>query len=75
LIYWLCGMDTHQDSYGTAALTEGAYPRLANIVKRAADDCCQGRLIVKTCCNAPPHATRYAIPRIVECLAELGKYS
>ena len=21
LIYWLCGMDTHEDSYGTAALT------------------------------------------------------
>jgi acetoin utilization deacetylase AcuC-like enzyme len=75
LIFWLCGMDTHQDSYGTAALTENAYPRLAKIIKQAADEYCQGKLIVKTCCNAPPHATRYVMPRIVDRLAELGKYS
>jgi len=74
LIFWLCGMDTHQDSYGTAALTEKAYPRLAKIIKQTADDYCRGRLIVKTCCNAPPHATSYIIPRIVDILAELGKY-
>jgi acetoin utilization deacetylase AcuC-like enzyme len=74
LIFWLCGMDTHQDSYGTAALTEKAYPRLASIIKQIADRVCDGKLIVKTCCNAPPHATTYAIPRIVGCLAELDKY-
>jgi acetoin utilization deacetylase AcuC-like enzyme len=74
LIYWLCGMDTHRDSYGTAALTEKCYPRLAKIIKKAADENCKGRLIVKTCCNAPPHATSYAMPRIVACLAELEKY-
>jgi len=74
MIFWLCGMDTHQDSYGTAALTERAYPRLARIMKRLADEHCGGRLIVKTCCNAPPHATSYAIPRIVDCLAETGKF-
>ena len=74
LIFWLCGMDTHQDSYGTAALTEKAYPKLARIMKRMADEYCQGRLIVKTCCNAPPHATTYAIPRIVDCLSELDRY-
>lgn len=74
LIFWLCGMDTHRDSYGTAALTEKAYPRLAKIMKKTADQVCQGRLIVKTCCNAPPYVAEYAIPRIVACLAELGKY-
>ena len=73
-IFWLCGMDTHQDSYGTAALTAKAYPRLARIMKRTADEYCRGKLIVKTCCNAPPHATSYAVPRIVDCLAETGKY-
>ncbi len=75
LIYWICGMDTHRDSYGTRALTEKCYPRLAGIIKETADQVCQGKLIVKTCCNAPPHATRYAMPRIVACLAELKKYS
>jgi acetoin utilization deacetylase AcuC-like enzyme len=75
LVFWLCGMDTHRDSYGTAALTEKCYAKLAEIIKDAADQVCQGRLIVKTCCNAPPHATEYVMPRIVDCLAELGKYS
>ena len=74
MIFWLCGMDTHRDSYGTAALTEDCYPELAKIIKQAADENCGGRLIVKTCCNAPPHATSYAVPRIVACLAELNKY-
>jgi len=74
LIFWLCGMDTHQDSYGTAALTEKAYPKLARIIKQIADEYCGGKLIVKTCCNAPPHATRYIVPRIVDCLAELELY-
>jgi acetoin utilization deacetylase AcuC-like enzyme len=75
MVFWICGMDTHRDSYGTRALTEKAYPKLAGIIKDAADAACGGKLIVKTCCNAPPHATSYALPRIVDCLAELGKYS
>jgi len=74
LIYWLCGMDTHKDSYGTQALTEKAYPRMAQIMKDTADQVCQGKLIVKTCCNAPPHATTYIVPRIVDHLAELNRY-
>ena len=74
LIFWLCGMDTHRDSYGTQALTEKCYPKLSKILKETADEVCRGRLIVKTCCNAPPYATRYAVPRIVDCLAEVGKY-
>jgi hypothetical protein len=68
-------MDTHRDSYGTQALTEQCYARLAEIIKATADEVCQGKLVVKTCCNAPPHATSYALPRIVNCLAELGKFS
>ncbi len=71
MVYWICGMDTHRDSYGTRALTESCYPRLAAVIKAAADRVCGGKLIVKTCCNAPPHATSYALPRIVACLAEL----
>jgi acetoin utilization deacetylase AcuC-like enzyme len=74
LIYWLCGMDTHKDSYGTQALTEKAYPRMAKIIKSLADEVCGGRLIVKTCCNAPPYATQYIVPRLVDCLAETGRF-
>jgi len=74
LLFWICGMDTHRDSYGTQALTEKCYPRLADIIKDTAERACQGRLVVKTCCNAPPHATEYVVPRIVDCLAEVNKY-
>jgi acetoin utilization deacetylase AcuC-like enzyme len=74
LLFWICGMDTHQDSYGTQALTEKCYPKLAEILKDTAEQACGGKLIVKTCCNAPPHATSYIMPRIVNCLAELDKY-
>jgi acetoin utilization deacetylase AcuC-like enzyme len=74
LIFWICGMDTHQDSYGTQALTEKCYPKLAEIIKDTAEQACEGKLIVKTCCNAPPHATSYVMPRIVNCLAELDMY-
>jgi acetoin utilization deacetylase AcuC-like enzyme len=74
LLFWICGMDTHQDSYGTQALTEKFYPKLAEIIKDTAEQACQGKLIVKTCCNAPPRATAYVMPRIVNCLAELKKY-
>jgi acetoin utilization deacetylase AcuC-like enzyme len=75
LLFWICGMDTHEDSYGTQALTSKCYPKLAEIIKKTAEEACQGKLIVKTCCNAPPHATAYIVPRIVACLAESGKYS
>jgi len=74
MIYWLMGMDTHQGSYGTQALTEKAYPRMARIIKGLADEVCDGKLIVKTCCNAPPYATEYIVPRIVDILAETGKF-
>jgi acetoin utilization deacetylase AcuC-like enzyme len=75
MVYWICGMDTHRDSYGTQALSEQCYPGLAEIIKNAADRVCGGKLIVKTCCNAPPHATSYALPRIVDCLAEIDKFT
>lgn len=73
LIYWLCGMDTHKGSYGTQALSEKAYPRMAQIIKGLANEVCGGKLIVKTCCNAPPYATQYIVPRLVDQLAELNK--
>ncbi len=74
MLFWIMGMDTHMDSYGTQALTEKAYPKLAEVVKATADKACGGKLLVKTCCNAPPHATSYALPRVVNILAELNLY-
>ena len=74
LVYWICGLDTHKDSYGTGRLTEKCYPKLAEIIKESADRVCEGRLIVKTGCNAPAHVSEYVNPRIVGILAELNRY-
>jgi len=74
LIYWICGLDTHQDSYGTRSLTEKCYPKLAEIIKEIADEVCDGKLIVETGCNAPARVTEYVMPRITDCLAELKRY-
>ena len=73
LIYWICGLDTHLASYGTRSLTEGCYPKLAEIIKRVADETCNGKLIVKIGCNAPAYVSEYVMPRLVYCLGELGQ--
>jgi acetoin utilization deacetylase AcuC-like enzyme len=74
LIYWVCGLDTHRDSYGTGCLSERCYPKLAEIIKETAEQACQGKLIVKTGCNAPAYVSEYVNPRIIDCLAELKRY-
>ena len=74
LIYWIMGLDTHKDSYGTASLTERCYPEIAKIIKETADQVCDGKLIVRTSCNAPAYVTEYLMPRIVNILAEIRNY-
>jgi len=74
LIYWLCGLDTHRDSYGTRCLTEKCYPKLAKIIKESANEVCSGKLVVEASSNAPAHVTEYVYPRMLDCLAELKKY-
>ena len=74
MIYWVCGLDTHKDSYGTRKLTEDCYHKQAKILLEAADKICQGRLLVKIGCNAPAHVSEYVLPRLVDVLAGLNKY-
>ncbi len=68
LIYWFMGLDTHKASYGTATLSEDCYPQLAKIIKNTAEEVCDGKLVVKTACNAPGWVTEYVMPRILEIL-------
>ena len=75
LVYWMFGLDTHKDSYGTRRLTEKCYPKLAQIIKETADGVSHGKLVVVNACNAPAHVTQYVMPRIVDRLAELDKYT
>ncbi|RLG91870.1 MAG: hypothetical protein DRO36_03145 [Candidatus Hecatellales archaeon] len=74
LLYWVCGNDTHLDSYGLRSLTEKCYPNLTRIVKETAEKACEGRLVVKIGCNCPAYVSEYITPRIVDLLAETGKY-
>jgi acetoin utilization deacetylase AcuC-like enzyme len=74
LIYWIMGLDTHKDSYGTASLSERCYPEIAKVIKEASDKVCDGKLIVRTSCNAPANVTEYIMPRIVNILAEIRSY-
>ena len=75
LLYWVCGLDTHRDSYGTGRLSERCYPKLAEVIKNTADSFCGGRLIVKIGCNAPAYVSEYLTPRLVALLGELeGEY-
>ena len=71
ILYWVCGIDTHKASYGTQKLTEKCYPEIAKIVKRCADENCNGRLIVMFYGNAPARVCEYITPKIVKCLAEI----
>lgn len=70
LIYWIMGLDTHMDSYGTRALSERCYGDLSKVIKETADRSCNGRLIVKTGCNAPARVTEYVIPQIIRILED-----
>ncbi|MHC1566505.1 MAG: arginase family protein [Candidatus Syntropharchaeia archaeon] len=71
MIYWICGLDTHRDSYGTRMLTEKCYPEICKIIKGIADDVCDGKLVVKTGCNAPAAVSRYVNLELVRILGEL----
>lgn len=70
LILWFCGLDTHQDSYGTRALSTGCYPRICEILVEEAAQACGGRLVVRVGCNAPAWVAAEALPWIVKTLAD-----
>ena len=73
LILWVCGLDTHRDSYGTRRLTEECYPRLLEILKGASERISRGRIIVRTACNAPSHVSRYVLPRLLKILGRMRR--
>ena len=73
LVYWVCGLDTHRDSYGTGKLTERCYPEQAKLIKEVADKFCRGKLVMRLICNAPPYVCEYVAPKLVNCFAELNK--
>ncbi len=71
LIFWEFGYDGTRGDYGSRGLSPDLHIRLAQQVKRAADDLCRGRLVVILCGGSRRDIARYCIPRIIRHLAEL----
>ena len=70
-IFWEFGYDATQGEYGDKGLTRDCHPKLARLIKGAADKVCQGRLITILCGGSGRALATYTIPRIINCLAEL----
>ncbi|MFC1932989.1 hypothetical protein ACFLXU_05105 [Chloroflexota bacterium] len=70
-VFWEFGYDATQGEYGDKGLTRDCHPRLARLIKEAADKVCQGRLITILCGGSGRAVATYTIPRIINCLAEL----
>ncbi len=74
VIFWEFGYDATQGEYGDKGLTKDSHPRIARIIKEAADRVCQGKLIAILCGGSSRYLATYTIPRIIDCLAELGRF-
>ncbi len=73
-IFWEFGYDATQGEYGDKGLTKDCHPRLARLIKEVADEVCQDRLVTILCGGSGRAVATYTIPRIIDCLAELGTY-
>ena len=73
-IFWEFGYDATQGEYGDKGITKDCHLKLARLIKGAADKVCHGRLITILCGGSGRALATYTIPRIIDCLAEVGKY-
>ncbi len=73
-IFWEFGYDATQGEYGDKGLTRDCHLKLARLIKGVADEVCHGRLITILCGGSGRAIATYAIPRIIDCLAELGRF-
>lgn len=69
IIFWELGYDATQGEYGDKGLTRDVHLELARIIKAAADEICQGRLVTILCGGSGRELATYIIPRVIACLA------
>lgn len=74
-IFWEYGYDATKGEYGDKGLTRDCHVRIAELIKGVADKVSRGRLIVILCGGSGRATATYTIPRIIDCLGELGIYS
>ncbi|MDH5695481.1 MAG: hypothetical protein OEZ00_02570 [Dehalococcoidia bacterium] len=73
-IFWEFGYDATQGEYGDKGLTWDCHLKLARLIKGVADEVCHGRLITILCGGSGRALATYTIPRIIDCLAEMGRF-
>ena len=73
-IFWEFGYDATQGEYGDKGLTGDCHLELARLIKGVADEVCHGRLVAILCGGSGRALATYTIPRIIDCLAELGRF-
>jgi acetoin utilization deacetylase AcuC-like enzyme len=71
LIFWNWGYDGTRGEYGDTGLSRECHLEIARLLKAVAEEVCHGRLIVILCGGHSREIARYAIPRIIRCLAGL----
>lgn len=75
LIFWELGYDATRGEYGDKKLTRDCHLEFAKIIKAAADDVCQGRLIAILCGGSGRALAAYIIPRVIAHLAEIEQHT
>ncbi len=71
LIFWELGYDATRGEYGDKGLTRDCHVEFAKIIKAAADEVCQGRLVAILCGGSGRALATYIMPRVIACLAGL----
>jgi len=70
-LFWEYGYDATRGEYGDKGTSHDCPMKLAELIKAAADEVCQGRLIAILCGGSTRNVAAYTIPRIIAILAEL----
>lgn len=73
-IFWEFGYDATRGEYGDKGLSRDCHLKLAQLIKGVADKVCCGRLVTILCGGSGRALATYIIPRIINCLAEPGRY-
>jgi acetoin utilization deacetylase AcuC-like enzyme len=73
-IFWEFGYDATRGEYGDKGLSRDCHLKLAQLIKGVADKVCCGKLITILCGGSGRALATYIIPRIINCLAEPGRY-
>jgi acetoin utilization deacetylase AcuC-like enzyme len=69
ILFWNWGYDGTQGEYGDMGLTPDFHILLANEIKVAVNEICQGRLIVVLCGGSRRDLARYLIPEMIRVIS------